>query len=115
MRRQVLAAMVVAAAALCLPAQALGQITSVFFNDTVSGVAIPCSAQSDGVRVCHGTDNGGAPPDLRFWSWDRTTPQEVYVILPPAPASGTDGSSPLVVQSHAWGGSAGGPDDTQYY
>ena len=37
------------------------------------------------------------------------------MILPPAPASGTDGNYPLVDQSHGWGGSAGGPNDTQFY
>src|SRR5437868_12095861 len=37
-----------------------------------------------------------------------------YVILPPAPSSGTDGPYPLIVQSDGWGGSAGGPDSSGY-
>ena len=36
------------------------------------------------------------------------------MILPPAPASGTDGNYPLIVQSHGWGGQAGGPSSTEY-
>lgn len=66
------------------PSQASADITGVFFNHTVSGSQIPCTAQPDGVRVCHGTYDGSNPPDLRLWSWDKTTPLEVYVILPPA-------------------------------
>ena len=42
-------------------------------------------------------------------------PLEVYVILPPAPSSGTDGSYPLIVQSHGWGNSAGGPGNTEFF
>jgi hypothetical protein len=51
---------------------------------------------------------------MRLKSFDNT-PLEVYVILPPAPSSGTDGNYPLVVQSPGWGGSAGGANDTQYF
>src|SRR5436309_10663058 len=100
--------------ALALPAPASAALTGVFAGHTVSGDPIPCTAQSDGVRVCHGTDSG---PDLRLKGWDPATaaPLEVYVILPPAPSSGSDGSYPLIVQSHGWGGSAGGPDDTEFF
>ncbi len=108
------AVLVAAAVALALPAGASAAITSVLAGKTMSGNAIPCTAQSDGVRVCHGTDGGGGSADLRLKSFDGT-PLEVWVILPPAPASGSDGRYPLVVQSHGWGGSAGGPNDTQFY
>jgi dienelactone hydrolase len=94
-----------------LPATASAAITSVFSGQTVSATGISCPAQADGVRVCHGTDAG---PDLRLKSFD-TTPLEVYVILPPAPSSGSDGHYPLIVQSHGWGGAAGGPDDGQFF
>jgi dienelactone hydrolase len=96
------------------PGSAAATITSVFAGQTISGNPIPCVAQSDGVRVCHGTDGGGGANDLRLKTFDGVA-LEVYVILPPAPSAGTDGSYPLIVQSHGWGGSAGGPNDTQYF
>jgi hypothetical protein len=102
------------AAGLAAPAAAAGAVTQVLAGQTISGNPIPCIAQSDGVRVCHGSDNGGGTSDLRLKSFDGV-PLEIYVILPPAPTSGTDGNYPLVAQSHGWGGSAGGPNDTQYY
>ena len=89
-------------------------VSSVLAGQTISGNPIPCVAQADGVRVCHGADNGGGASDLRLKTFDGV-PLEVYVILPPAPASGADGPYPFVDQSHGWGGSAGGPADTQYY
>jgi hypothetical protein len=110
--RRVAAAWIIATAVLAMPAAASGAtITSVFAGQTASGSPVPCATQGDGVRVCHGTSG---PPDLRLKSFDNT-PQEVYVILPPAPSSGSDGNYPLVVQSHGWGGSAGGPNDTQFF
>jgi hypothetical protein len=113
MRRCLLAAVV--SALLLVPTGAsAGTISNVFAGQTISGSPIPCVAQSDGVRVCHGTDNGTAGPDQRLKSFD-SSPLEVYVILPPALGSGTDGSYPVIVQSHGWGASAGGPNDTQYY
>lgn len=101
-------------ASLAIPAAAPAAITGVLSGQTVSGAAIPCSTQSDGVRVCHGTDGGSSGPDLRLKSFDGT-PLALYVILPPAPSSGPDGSYPVVAQNHGWGGSGGGPNDTQYY
>jgi dienelactone hydrolase len=95
------------------PASA-GPVSSVLAGQTISASPIPCVAQPDGVRVCHGSDNGGGAADLRLKSFDGVA-LEVYVILPPAPATGSDGNYPLVDQSHGWGGSAGGPNDTQYY
>jgi acetyl xylan esterase AXE1 len=105
------AAFVVAVVA--APAQA-ASITSVFAGQTMSGNPIPCATQSDGVRVCHGTDNGGGTADLRLKAFDGS-PLEVWVILPPAPQSGSDGHYPFVVQSHGWGVPPTGPNDTQFY
>jgi dienelactone hydrolase len=42
------------------------------------------------------------------------SPIALYVILPPAPTGGADGSYPLIVQSHGWGGQAGGPGNDAY-
>jgi dienelactone hydrolase len=102
------------ASLLVAPATASAAIPNVFGAHTISGAPIPCLAQADGVRVCHGTDNGGGGPDLRLKSFDGQ-PLEVYVILPPAPSSGADGPYPLVVQSHGWGSSAGGPSNTEFF
>ncbi|MGH2895222.1 MAG: CocE/NonD family hydrolase [Solirubrobacteraceae bacterium] len=96
-----------------IPASASASISSVLSGETVSGQAIPCTTQPDGTRVCQGDFSSSGGPDTRLKSFDGT-PLAVYVILPPAPASGTDGSYPLVVQSHGWGGQAGGAADTQY-
>ena len=94
---------------------AYASISSVFAGKTVSGNAIPCVAQSDGVRVCHGTyNNGPGGSDIRLKTFDGV-PLEVYVELPPAPATGTDGSYPLVVQSHVWDVPTTGPADAQFF
>ena len=63
--------------------------------------------------MCHGDGKGPDGADLRVKSFDGT-PLAVYVTLPPAPASGTDGNYPLVIQSHGWGAPPSGPDDAQY-
>jgi dienelactone hydrolase len=103
--------LVTVAAGLLAPSGASAAITSVFAGQTVSGAAIPCTAQSDGTRVCHGTyDNGAAGSDLRLKSFDGQ-PLAVYVTLPPASAN----PYPLIIQSHGWGGPPTGPADTQYY
>jgi len=116
MRRHLAVVLAVGLSALALPeaSAAAGPVTGVLGGETIGGQAIPCVAQSDGVRVCHGSDNGGGAADLRLKTFDGS-PLEIYVILPPAPASGTDGHYPLIVQSHGWGGSAGGPNDTQFF
>lgn len=88
-------------------------ITSVFGGDTMDGQPIRCVAQPGGVRVCHGDESGPGSADLRFKSFDGA-PLDVYLTLPKAPASGTDGGYPLVVQSHGWGDPTTGPGDTQY-
>ncbi|MHB8657192.1 MAG: S15 peptidase family protein [Solirubrobacteraceae bacterium] len=100
-------------AALLLPGSAAAAVSAVFSGETISGQPIPCLAQGDGVRVCHGTDGGLSGPDLRLKSFDGQ-PLEAYVMLPPAPA-GSDGNYPLIVQSHGYGGSAGGPEDSQFF
>jgi hypothetical protein len=102
------------AALAVVPSAASAAPVSVFTGQTVSGAGIPCAAQSDGVRVCHGTDGGSPVSDLRLKTFDGV-PLEVYVMLPPAPTTGTDGGYPLIIQSHGWGGSAGGPNDSQYF
>jgi poly(3-hydroxybutyrate) depolymerase len=113
MRRWWLACAVMMVGAGLSPGSASAAISSVLSGQTVSGQAIPCTAQADGTRVCQGDFSSSGGPDTRLKSFDGT-PLALYVILPPAPASGTDGSYPLVVQSHGWGSQAGGPTDTQY-
>ncbi len=104
--RMRVAILLVAIAALTVPAVASATVTSVLAGHTVSGSAVPCTTQSDGVRVCHGTDGGNTGPDLRLKSFDGV-PLEVYVILPPAP--GSDGNYPVIAQNHGYGQSAEGP------
>jgi dienelactone hydrolase len=113
LRRALIGGSAVIAAAAIVPATASAAITSVFSGQTISGQPIPCTALSDGVRVCHGTDGGGTGPDLRLKSFDGQ-PLEVYVILPPAPSSGSDGPYPLIVQSHGFGSQADGPTVDEY-
>jgi len=100
---------------IAFPAGASAAVTGVFAGHTMDGQAIPCVTQpAEGdVRVCTGDIDGLSGPDLRFKSWDGT-PLQVYVTLPAAPASGTDGDYPLMVQNHGWGDPPTGPNDTQY-
>jgi X-Pro dipeptidyl-peptidase C-terminal non-catalytic domain/X-Pro dipeptidyl-peptidase (S15 family) len=116
MRGRALTSLAVAFACLGAGASpAYASVSSVFAGQTVSGNAIPCVAQSDGVRVCHGTyNNGPGGSDIRLKTFDGV-PLEVYVELPPVPATGTDGSYPLVVQSHGWDGPTTGPFDNQFF
>src|SRR5450755_4460300 len=108
-------ALAVALIALAAPASASAAITSVLSGQTISGNPIACSTQADGVRVCQGSDGGATTlTDTRLRSFDGV-PLALYVILPPAPASGTDGHYPLVVQSHGWGSQATGPNNTEYF
>jgi len=88
-------------------------VTGVLAGHTVSGEPIPCTPRPEGVRVCHGDIAVPDGADLRLESFDGT-PLSVYVTLPPPPESGVDGDYPLVVQSHGWGATPSGPDDTQY-
>jgi dienelactone hydrolase len=98
---------------MALPAGASAAGTGVFAGHTMNGQALPCVAQSGGVRVCTGDEAGLGGSDLRFKSFDGT-PLQVYVTLPAAPASGTDGDYPLMVQNHGWGDPPTGPTDPQY-
>jgi len=100
---------------MALPAGASAAVTGVFAGHTMDGQAIPCVAQANegGVRVCTGDESGLGGTDLRFKSFDGT-PLQVYVTLPAAPASGTDGDYPLIVQNHGWGDPPTGPNDPQY-
>ena len=93
---------------------AAATITSVFAGHTVSGAGVTCVPQSDGTRECHGDISSSGGPDTRLVSFDGT-PLAFYVTLPAAPASGSDGPYPLIVQSHGWGGPTSGPNDTQYF
>jgi dienelactone hydrolase len=77
-------------------------------------LAIPCTAQSDRTRVCHGTFSSSGGSDLRLQSFDGQ-PLALYLTLPPAPASGADGPYPLIIQSHGWGVPPTGPTDSQYF
>ncbi len=79
----------------------------------MNGQPIPCMTQSDGVRVCHGDENGVGSADLRLKSFDGT-PLALYVTLPPMSSSHLHGDYPLVVQSHGWGDPPSGPSDPQY-
>ena len=78
-----------------VPAPAAAAITGVFAGRTVSGTAIACTTQADGVRVCQG-DYGAGVPDTRLKSFDAT-PLALYVILPKVPvaAKATDGKLAL--------------------
>jgi poly(3-hydroxybutyrate) depolymerase len=110
----VAATVITAAAAFLAPASADAAISGVFGGQTVSGQAITCTVQTDGTRVCHGDYSSSGGADTRLKSFDGT-PLALYVTLPPAPASGTDGRYPLVVQSHGWDSPTTGPGDTQYF
>ena len=92
------------------PAMAGQPSMSVFARHTLSGAAIPCVAQSDGVRVCTGMDDGGGATDLRLKSFDGS-PLALYVALPPGAGRGP---YPLVVQSGGWESPTTGPSDTQF-
>jgi dienelactone hydrolase len=98
---------------MALPAGASAAVTGVLAGHTMNRQAIPCVTQSDGVRVCTGDETGPGGSDLRFQSFDGT-PLQVYVTLPPAPASGADGQYPLMLQNHGWGAPPTGPNDPQY-
>ena len=113
MRMRVSGVAAIGVAFVAFPAAALGAVSGVLAGHTMNGQAIPCVAQSDGVRVCHGDESGSSATDLRLKSFDGT-PLAIYVTLPAKPATGTDGRYPLVVQSHGWGDPTTGPNDPQY-
>lgn len=107
------AGILIASSATCGEAIAGVARGGVLVEHTMRGQPIPCLALADGVRVCHGDGKGPAGDDLRVRSFDGT-PLALYVTLPPAPSSGTDGKYPLVILSHGWGDPTSGPDDAQY-
>jgi dienelactone hydrolase len=119
-RRFGLMAVAAAAAVIALPVAAggagvgtdAGSMISVFAGQTMNGQSVPCVAQADGVRVCHGDETGVGGADLRLKSFDGS-PLAVYVILPPS-STYRPGDYPLVVQNHGWGDPPTGPGDTQY-
>ncbi len=116
MRRSLALPVIVAAllALLALPGVASADVPSVLGGDTVSGTAISCTTQSDGVRVCQGDiSSGPVGADTRLKSFDGT-PLALYVILPPAPSTGPDRGYPLMIQSHGYGSKAKGPDNPEY-
>lgn len=114
MRRRTSWALPVAVAALlALPGAASADLPSVFRGDTVSGKALTCTTQSDGVRVCQGDISSSGGADTRLKSFDGT-PLALYVILPPAPSSGPDRGYPLMIQSHGYGSKATGSANTEY-
>lgn len=119
MRRGLWAALAAAAmtaatgAAALHPGNAAAAGTGVFAGDTVSGQPLTCTTQSDGTRVCTGDYSTSGGADTRLKSFDGT-PLALYVTLPPAPAGGSGGGYPLVVQSHGWASPPSGPTDTQY-
>ncbi len=90
-----------------------GAIAGVFGGHTMDGQPIPCVAQSDKVRVCHGDESGSATTDLRLKSFDGT-PLALYLTLPPASNPRGSQGYPLIVQSHGWGAPPSGPNDGQY-
>jgi len=110
--RRVLGLTAAAIACLALPAGASAAITGVLGGHTMNGQPIPCSS-ANGVRVCTGEERGIVTTDMRLKSFDGT-PLALFVTLPKAPASGTDGHYPLVVQNHGWAAPPSGPDDPQY-
>ncbi len=96
-----------------MPAGASTAGTSVLGGHTMSGQPIPCTTQSDGVRVCHGDESGANAPDLRLKSFDGS-PIALYVTLPPTQGARPKAGYPLIVQSHGWGDPPSGPNDPQY-
>ncbi len=103
-----MSAAIAGAAIACIPlvfaGSASAAVPAVFTQETVP---IPCTQQSDGVRFCQGSAPNlpSSTTDNRVTSFDGSTPLDVNVTLPAAPPSGPDGSYPLVMVLHGWGGS----------
>ncbi len=92
MGRGLLASLVVGAALMLVPAAASAAIDDVFGGD------VSCSVEPDGIRFC-----GSSSPRSTTKTFDGV-PIDVNVAFPPAPASGADGSYPLVMMFHGYGG-----------
>jgi dienelactone hydrolase len=111
--RTALAPVAIMTAALTAPAGASSGAIGVLAGYTMSGQPIPCAAQADGQRVCHGDETGVGGTDLRLKSFDGA-PLALYITLPPSSSPPPKGGYPLVVQSHGWGDPPSGPSDPQY-
>jgi len=112
--RFILALLAIGAASGALPGGATADLKGVLAGHTVSGNAVPCVAQRDGVRVCEGMDGGGGARDLRLRSFDGSA-HAFYLVLPPARAGSRDGHYPLIIQSHGFAAPTTGPRDAQFY
>jgi predicted acyl esterase len=88
-----LPALIATAMMLTFAPAASAEIPNVFGGD------VTCEVQGDGVRFCGSTSPRSTTP-----AWDGV-PIDVNVAFPPAPASGPDGSYPLVMIFHGYGGS----------
>ena len=86
-------------AALALPQAAEAAIPS--------ALGVTCAEQGNGVRFC-----GSDAPRSTAPAFDGV-PIDVNVAFPPAPASGTDGSYPLMMLFHGYGGGKIGLDGMQ--
>ena len=91
--RTVIAAFAVALGLLALPAGASAAIPSVLGSAT-------CTTADDDTRECSG----------RVDTFD-SVPIDVNVAFPPEPSAGPDGSYPLIMVFHGWGGRKAGFDD----
>jgi X-Pro dipeptidyl-peptidase (S15 family) len=90
MRKLVLLVSVIAGSLLAAPA-AHATITD--------ALGVTCTVAADNVREC-----GSASPRSTSPSWDGT-PIDVNIAFPPEPPSGPDGSYPLIIIGHGYGGS----------
>ena len=93
------AGLVALVAALALPQAADAAIPS--------ALGVTCAEQGNGVRFC-----GSDAPRSTAPAFDGV-PIDVNVAFPPAPASGADGSYPLMMMFHGYGGGKIGLDGMQ--
>ncbi len=88
-RRKKLMALAVVAGAFAIPQSADATINN--------ALGVPCTVQGDGVRFCTDTPRSTVP------AFDGV-PIDVNIAFPPEPASGPDGSYPLMMMFHGYGG-----------
>src|SRR5436190_572623 len=93
-KRRMLSAAAVLAAAWLVPSTADAAIPQVF---TKTAAPLNCAVQASGQRFC-----GTATAQIA--SFDGV-PIDVSVAFPPAPADGADGPYPVIGLFHGWGGS----------
>ncbi|MGI8461441.1 MAG: CocE/NonD family hydrolase [Solirubrobacterales bacterium] len=113
MRKSLVLTCVLGALAIAPSAQAA--IPKVFDGEAAGGAGIAC-ADKEGVRFCKGSSPANSlppAPDTRVPGVGGV-PIDVNVVLPPAPASGTDGNYPLLMMFHGYGGSKLGSDDKTF-